>query len=106
MGTVSGLTSRWRKPKRSGVNGNCLEVAWVKSSHSALNGCLEAAVWHRSSRSVHGDCTEAALRGGTVLVRDSKMAHDPGHEGPDGPQLAFSRASWNTFLGTVKAGLQ
>jgi Domain of unknown function (DUF397) len=51
--------------------------------------------WRRSSFSMsNGHCVEVALRGGRVLVRDSKD--------PDGPVLSFSQAEWAGFLTDVK----
>ncbi|WP_236246750.1 DUF397 domain-containing protein [Streptomyces sp. CC210A] len=53
---------------------------WIKSSHSGTNG---------------GDCVEIASGvPGLVPVRDSKD--------PDGPVLAFERASWVSFVGAVR----
>jgi hypothetical protein len=50
--------------------------------HESLN-------WHTSSYSNPGQCI-AVAQGNNVLVRDSK------HE--NGPSLAFSPATWHTFL--------
>jgi hypothetical protein len=72
------LTPDWRKATYSFSNSNCVEARWRKSSHSEA-----------------GNCAEAALRGGTVLVRDSKDKH--------GPVLAFAPADWQQFLEGVKA---
>ncbi len=47
-------------------------------------GCVLTQGWRKSSFSFHeANCTEAALRGGTVLVLDSKL-------GESSPVLAFS----------------
>jgi hypothetical protein len=71
---------------------------WHKSSRSGPSGgeCVEVAAWRKSSRSGPngGDCVEVAERLGFVAVRDSKD--------PDGPALAFSRASWRTFTTRLK----
>ncbi|WP_374706958.1 DUF397 domain-containing protein [Catellatospora sp. TT07R-123] len=56
------------------------------------------ASWAESSRSDAGDgqCVEVLFGAETVAVRDSKN--------PDGPILAFSRESWQSFLDAVKLG--
>jgi hypothetical protein len=53
-----------------------------------------ARAWRKSSYSnPSGNCVEAAQLGGGVAVRDSRF--------PDGPALAFSRATWDAFLRRV-----
>jgi hypothetical protein len=64
----------WRKSSYSFTEANCVE--WRKSSHS---------------------------NGGSVDVRDSKMAPRADHEGPAGPVLTFSPADWATFVEGIKA---
>lgn len=54
-----------------------LEAKWRKSSYSNASG---------------GDCVEVALDVQAAGVRDSKNP---------GPQLAFSRAAFRAFLGSV-----
>lgn len=58
---------------------------------------MDTVTWRKSSRSNEspGACVEVA-RDRQMLVRDSKN--------PNGPKLAFSAESWETFLGTVRAG--
>ncbi|MDX3230167.1 DUF397 domain-containing protein [Streptomyces sp. ME19-01-6] len=51
------------------------ELAWFKSSYSSGGD---------------GDCVEAATCPDTVHVRDSKDK--------EGPQLAFSRTAWASFV--------
>ena len=74
-----------------------MQPSWVKSSFSFSNGnCVEVA-FQRSSRCQNGECAEVAhLRGGEVLVRDSKN--------PTGPVLAVGPGAWRAFTGRVKAG--
>ncbi len=91
----------FRASSYSAYNGNCLETRFQASSHSAITNCLEVA-FRKSSHSFQGDCTEAALQGGVVLIRDSKQAPKPGHEGPTGPELPFSPVAWAEFLATIK----
>ncbi|MDI1460379.1 DUF397 domain-containing protein [Catellatospora sp. KI3] len=43
-----------------------------------------------------GQCVEVLFGADTVAVRDSGN--------PDGPMLAFSRDSWQSFLDAVKSG--
>lgn len=49
-------------------------------------------VWHKSSYSTNEgpECVEVAAAPDTVHVRDSKNQQ--------GPQLAFGRAEWSTFI--------
>ncbi len=54
--------------------------AWRTSSYSGSNG---------------GACVEVGTTGPAVAVRDSKH--------PDGPQLAFAPATWETFTNQLKA---
>jgi len=54
--------------------------AWRTSSYSGSNG---------------GACVEVAITGSGIAVRDSKH--------PDGPQLAFTPATWQTFANQLKA---
>jgi hypothetical protein len=55
-------------------------VAWRTSSYSGDNG---------------GTCVEAGTFGPAVAVRDSNH--------PDGPQLAFTASTWQTFTDQLKA---
>jgi Domain of unknown function (DUF397) len=55
-------------------------TAWRKSSYSGSNG---------------GTCVEVGTTGPAIAVRDSKH--------PDGPRLAFSMATWQTFTTQLKA---
>lgn len=52
--------------------------------------------WRKSSYSQQGDCVEWCFVDGTIRIRDS---HDT-----EGPVLIFTRAEWQAFLGSVKAG--
>ena len=54
-------------------------TAWRTSSYSGDNG---------------GACIEVGTTGPAVAVRDSKY--------PNGPQLAFTAATWKTFTAQVK----
>lgn len=75
--------ARWRKVSRSASNGtHCVEVAavWRKASRSGSNGT---------------HCVEVAGADRTVAVRDSKN--------PDGPKLAFNRATWTAFTHDLKS---
>lgn len=74
-----------------------LGTAWSKASYSnSFSNCLEAR-WRKSSWSAYnGNCVEAALRGGVVLVRDSKDRA--------GLVLGFTPGAWQEFLDRVKAG--
>jgi hypothetical protein len=56
--------------------GDASELAWFKSSYSGGND--------------GESCVELATTPGTIHVRDSKNA--------DGPRLAFSPATWATFV--------
>ncbi|SDG05592.1 protein of unknown function [Sinosporangium album] len=67
---------------------------------------VSRVTWRKSTRSANGqNCVEVAVvKGGTgpkagdvvFMVRDSKD--------PDGPQLQFTPAEWEAFLGGVKDG--
>ena len=60
---------------------------------------LSHAVWGKSSYSdnaPNGDCVEVAGLPGRVAMRDS--------EDPTGVALALSRAQWQAFLASVRAG--
>lgn len=54
--------------------------------------------WRHSSHSTGSDatCVDVALRGGSVVVRDSKDPH--------GPVLRFTPAEWRAFLLGVRGG--
>ena len=56
-----------------------LDPQWRKSSYSGGNG---------------GACLEVGKHGGSVLVRDSKLA--------SGPELPFASGAWTEFLATLK----
>lgn len=78
----------WRKSSRSGSSGGqCVEVAFVRAH----------ADWSKSSRSGSngGQCVEVAVEPSVVGIRDSKS--------PDGPVLAFDRATFTTFLDSLKS---
>ncbi len=58
---------------------------------------LPRVSWRKSSRSNgggNGDCVETAELSDRVAMRDSKD--------PAGPVLAFTRAEWRAFLGSVR----
>ena len=54
-------------------------ASWRKSSYSGSNG---------------GACVEVGTPGPAVAVRDSKH--------PNGPQLAFTRGTWQAFTRQLK----
>ena len=57
-------------------------ATWIKSSYSGPTG---------------GNCVEIAfLSGGDVAMRNSRH--------PDGPELVFTRAEWDAFLGGARDG--
>jgi hypothetical protein len=56
-----------------------LDPQWRKSTYSGGNG---------------GACIEVGKHGGSVLVRDSKLAA--------GPELLFTSAAWAVFLAALK----
>jgi len=73
----------WRKSSYSGSQTNCVEVAvlWRQSSYSgSQSNCLEVTEFDH-----------------LVAVRDSKD--------PVGPALAFSPATWASFVATMKRGV-
>lgn len=89
MATPSFADALWRKSSRSqGNGGQCVEVAFAAAD----------AAWHKSSRSGSngGACVEVAVEPSVVGIRDSKA--------PDGPVLAFDRATFSTFLHSLKTG--
>lgn len=60
---------------------------------------LSSLIWRKSARSggQGGACVEVAeLPDGGAAVRDSKN--------PNGPQLVFTHAEWQAFIGGVKDG--
>ncbi|MEU5939153.1 DUF397 domain-containing protein [Micromonospora sp. NPDC047548] len=60
---------------------------------------LRGVIWRKSSRSSgggNGDCVEVCFAGDVVAVRDSKD--------PEGEVLAFSAASWRTFIAGSAGG--
>ena len=61
---------------------------------------LAPATWRKGNCSVGGsdqtNCVEVAELPGRVAMRDSKD--------PAGPVLAFTRAGWRAFLGSIRAG--
>ena len=55
--------------------------------------------WRKSTRSSgggNGDCVEVAQAADLIAVRDSKR--------PDDAILAFSPATWRSFIGASKTG--
>ncbi|WP_277955461.1 DUF397 domain-containing protein [Saccharopolyspora soli] len=58
---------------------------------------LSRLSWHKSSRSsMQANCVEVAFDGQAVATRDSKDPH--------GGKLAFSAASWTSFIECLRAG--
>jgi Domain of unknown function (DUF397) len=51
--------------------------------------------WRKSSKSAAGNCVEVAVTESAVRVRDSKA--------PGEGSLAFSSATWASFIRAVKA---
>ncbi|MBO0879103.1 MAG: DUF397 domain-containing protein [Mycobacterium sp.] len=79
-------TLTWRKARRSGGNGNCVEVAlWRKASRSGANG----------------SCVEIRPDGETILIRDSKYLRDPSNRPDRQPIIAITTEQWTTFLDVV-----
>lgn len=64
---------------------------------AAIEADLSGAAWRKSTRSNNGGaCVEVATNlPNAVAVRDSKN--------PDGPQLTFTPAEWQTFTTAIKA---
>ncbi|MEV0808946.1 DUF397 domain-containing protein [Micromonospora sp. NPDC050200] len=61
---------------------------------------LRGVIWRKSSRSSgggNGDCVEVCFTRDAVAVRDSKD--------PEGEVLAFSSASWRTFIAGSVGGV-
>jgi hypothetical protein len=56
----------------------------------------EYVIWRKSRRCATSSCVEVSFRTGEVLLRDSKD--------PDGPRLAISRSTWDSFLSDLRAG--
>ncbi|WP_331765128.1 DUF397 domain-containing protein [Nocardia sp. NBC_01388] len=81
-------TVTWRKARRSGGNGNCVEVA----------------AWRKATRSGgDGNCLEVTADGTAILIRDSKYLRDPDNDAALQPIMSVSIAQWQTFL-SVAAG--
>jgi predicted secreted Zn-dependent protease len=58
---------------------------------------FSGVAWRKSTRSTdQGECVEIAATETLRLARDSKN--------PDGPVLAFTSHTWNTFMNSIKAG--
>jgi hypothetical protein len=71
--------ARWRKPRRSFSNGNCVELA----------------DWRKSSRSVSdGHCAEVGRGPAVVGVRDTKLESSP--------VLVFGGEAWAAFTSRLK----
>lgn len=81
------LSRTWRKSKRSGGQGACVEV----------RSLTLAPEWRKSTRSnVNGSCVEARSASSLVQVRDTK---DKG----TGPILSFAPAGWGNFVSALKS---
>jgi hypothetical protein len=79
-------TITWRKARRSGQNGNCVEVAaWRKAQRSGQNG----------------NCVEVNSDGTTVLIRDSKYLRDSNKDPATQPIIAITAQQWLAFLAAV-----
>jgi len=56
----------------------------------------EPLSWRKSSASASGDCVEVALRGSSILLRDSKQRS---------PHiLTFTPSEWRAFVSGVRNG--
>lgn len=79
-------TVTWRKARRSGGNGSCVEVA----------------VWRKAARSGgNGSCVEVKPDGDSILIRDSKYLRDPSNDPEAQPIITISVAQWRDFLDVV-----
>ena len=50
--------------------------------------------WRKSSFSANGDCVEVAVKGGTVLVRDSRRREET--------TISFQSAAWQEFIQAIR----
>lgn len=73
----------WRKARRSGQNGACVEVG----------------VWRKALRSgQNGNCVEVKSAGAAILIRDSKYLRDPSNDPEAQPIISITVAQWSDFL--------
>ncbi|BCK59411.1 DUF397 domain-containing protein [Nocardia wallacei] len=76
----------WRKARRSGQNGACVEVG----------------VWRKALRSgQNGNCVEVKSAGAAILIRDSKYLRDPSNDPEAQPIISITVAQWSDFLEAV-----
>ncbi|MFJ9887502.1 DUF397 domain-containing protein [Streptomyces sp. NPDC091287] len=70
----------------------------MHSTEPAIADRIAPSAWRKSSYSggANADCLEVAHGHTTVPVRDSKAA--------DGPAVAFSSASWSSFVTAIRGG--
>ncbi|WP_227999069.1 DUF397 domain-containing protein [Nocardia australiensis] len=79
-------TVTWRKARRSGQGGACVEVAvWKKAARSGQNG----------------NCVEVKADGTAILIRDSKYLRDSNNNPELQPIIAITTTQWHTFLDVV-----
>ncbi|WP_280186353.1 MULTISPECIES: DUF397 domain-containing protein [Nocardia] len=82
-------TVTWRKARRSGGNGNCVEVG----------------VWRKATRSGgNGNCVEVRATDTSVLIRDSKYLRDPSNDPEAQPIISLTVTQWRDFLAAVAGG--
>ncbi|MFD4407626.1 DUF397 domain-containing protein [Nocardia sp. NPDC058499] len=79
-------TVTWRKARRSGSNGSCVEVGvWRKAARNGQNGA----------------CVEVKADGIAILIRDSKYLRSPDNDPEAQPIITISVAQWRDFLDVV-----
>lgn len=80
----------WRKARRSGNGGNCVEVGvWRKARRSGGNG---------------GSCVEVKATATAILIRDSKYLREPSNAPEAQPIISITVAQWQSFANVVASG--